>query len=825
MLARKALASTQSACPRCLHRQTTRSLTTSPLLARQSIVKGGRSWDGPSFSQRKGPNHFRNDGKSGDRRPPFRTWKPREPVQMTAEHFRPKPPPKAAQVARILIERLPEWAHSSRALETLAVYGIQPDVAKKIAITWFKLAKKGLGTAKTEEEALTALAAGGWDAQGLIAALHEDVFAQALESSAVRHYLTYAITTPHLTDVQKSHISLILDTTDISRIAYTEYTVARAVKRHFHLHIGPTNSGKTYNALKALSKAKAGAYAGPLRLLAHEVWERMNLGSVGGLDGKGRSCNLITGEERRIVDPEAGLLSCTVEMLPLDGVDGNPFDVVVIDEIQMLGDANRGGSWAKAVLGTAAKEIHLCGDETTVELLRGMITSLGDTLTIHEYNRLTPLRVGDTSIENDYSKIEEGDCVVTFSRTNIFNLKREIESQGKKCAVVYGALPPETRAEQAKDFNDENGLCKVLVASDAVGMGLNLKIKRIIFEALSKFNGKEEVPLSLMQVKQIAGRAGRFKTGADKNIAAPDEAPASGGYATTLKPDDLPVLREVLDWKLPSIARAKMDIPTSSLIELAGLLPASLTYGDLVKHFSVLAKLPPSTVVTDPFNKLAIADVIEPYRQFLSITEIDLFSFAPLSSRDEKAKEVFRNLVDDYVTMGCVTVESIYSTTDLLSTLDEVLDVLKTLPPLSETVIPGLKRAKVPSLIINGLPKLESLHKSLVLYIWLSLRLEVSFPDRLIAQDLKTKCEAALEECLQRLPGLKVKKGAVDVAGKAWEKKAEEERQRQRQEEEGKKVEWVSGADHQKTKRARIWKNVALLDEEEGIKKRLDTGR
>ncbi|ODN81169.1 hypothetical protein L202_03260 [Cryptococcus amylolentus CBS 6039] len=409
-------------------------------------------------------------------------------------------------------------------------------------------------------------------------------------------------------------------------------------------------------------------------------------------------------------------------MLPLGGLGGEPLDVVVIDEMQILGDENRGGSWAKAILGTAAKDIHLYGDETTVELLRGMITSLGDTLTIHEYNRLTPLLVGDASIENEYIKIEDGDCVVKFSRLCTFNFKRVIESRGKKCAVVYGALSPETRAEKAKDFNNDNGLCKVLVASDAVEMGLNLKIKIIIFEALSKFNGKEQVPISLMQVKQSAGRAGRFKTGADKNIATPDEAPFSSGYATTFKPADLPVLRKVLDWKLPPIARAKMDIPTISLIELAALLTSSLIYGDLVKHCSTLAKPPPSTVVTDSFNKLAIADVIEPYRQFFS--------------RDEKAKEVVRNLVDDYVTLGCAAVESIYSTTDLLLTLGDVLETLQTLPPLSETAIPGLlKKQKVPHLLINPLPKLETLHKSLVLYIWLSLRLEVSFPDRLVAQE------------------------------------------------------------------------------------------
>jgi len=250
------------------------------------------------------------------------------------------------------------------------------------------------------------------------------------------------------------------------------------MSRHFHLHIGPTNSGKTYNALKALSKAERGAYAGPLRLLAHEVWERLNLGTVGDLNGKGRQCNLLTGEERRIVDPEAGLVSCTVEMLPLFGAGGDQagFDVVVIDEIQMLGDEQRGGAWTTAVLGLMAKEVHLCGDETTVELLQRLIGTLGgDTVTVHRYDRLTPLTVADESLNSNFNNVQAGDCIVTFSRTNIFAVKKLVEAQaGKKCAVVYGALPPETRAEQARDFNDEYGRAEVLVASDAVGMGLNL---------------------------------------------------------------------------------------------------------------------------------------------------------------------------------------------------------------------------------------------------------------------------------------------------------------------------------------------------------------
>jgi ATP-dependent RNA helicase SUPV3L1/SUV3 len=201
----------------------------------------------------------------------------------------------------------------------------------------------------------------------------------------------------------------------------------------------------------------------------------MNLGTVGGMEeGQGRECNLLTGEERRIVSTDAGLISCTVEMLPMGSPTG-PYDVVVIDEIQMMGDEQRGGSWTSAVLGVQAKEIHLCGDETTVQLLHRLLEPMGDIVTVHKYDRLTPLQVADTSLEGDWNNVQPGDCVVTFSRSNIFTVKKQIESTaGRKCAVVYGALPPETRADQARDFNDENGRAEVLVASDAVGMGLNL---------------------------------------------------------------------------------------------------------------------------------------------------------------------------------------------------------------------------------------------------------------------------------------------------------------------------------------------------------------
>jgi ATP-dependent RNA helicase SUPV3L1/SUV3 len=286
---------------------------------------------------------------------------------------------------------------------------------------------------------------------------------------------------------------------------HERYDKARRMHRKVIMHVGPTNSGKTHHALRALAAAPTGVYAGPLRLLAHEIWFRLNAGQIVplGVDPESlppaepdpktnldiddttdkpvvrvegdprfvRACNMVTGEEIKIVDENAGLLSCTAEMLNLN----RRVAVAVIDEIQLLGDDQRGGAWTQAVLGLCADELHLCGEETAVPIVEQMLADTGDTLEIRRYQRLTPLRVADKSLNGDLTKIEKGDCVVAFSRSGIFKLKDKIEKEtGLKCAVAYGALPPEIRSEQAALFNDPQSGYDVLVGSDAVGMGLNL---------------------------------------------------------------------------------------------------------------------------------------------------------------------------------------------------------------------------------------------------------------------------------------------------------------------------------------------------------------
>jgi ATP-dependent RNA helicase SUPV3L1/SUV3 len=242
------------------------------------------------------------------------------------------------------------------------------------------------------------------------------------------------------------------------------YGSARAMQRVIHLHVGPTNSGKTYHALKRLEEAGNGLYAGPLRLLAHEVYARFN--------SKGIPCNLVTGDDVRIAEGEdVKLSSHTVEMVDI----ARTVDVAVIDEIQMIAQEDRGWAWTRALLATRAKELHLCGETRVIPLIRELAASMGDTLHIHHYDRLNPLKAMSKSLRGHLKSLRRGDCIVCFSVLGIHAMKKQIEvDTGRRVAIIYGSLPPEIRAQQAALFNDPNNDYDFLVASDAIGMGLNL---------------------------------------------------------------------------------------------------------------------------------------------------------------------------------------------------------------------------------------------------------------------------------------------------------------------------------------------------------------
>ena len=276
-----------------------------------------------------------------------------------------------------------------------------------------------------------------------------------LERLLRAEYITLVHSVPNL-DQQKKIADL--------RCPGEQYPLARSLQRTIHLHVGPTNSGKTYHALKRLEASGKGFYAGPLRLLAQEVYQRFKTADI--------PCSLVTGDE--VIIPEdvsPRLSSNTVEMVSL----AEMFDVGVIDEVQMMGDSRRGWAWTRAVLGSLVSELHLCGEIRVIPLIRKLAALTGDKLEIHRYDRLNPLKVMNRSLGGDLKRLQKGDCLVCFSRIGIHALKAEIEkATGRRAAIIYGGLPAEIRKQQASLFNDPDNDYDFLVASDAIGMGLNL---------------------------------------------------------------------------------------------------------------------------------------------------------------------------------------------------------------------------------------------------------------------------------------------------------------------------------------------------------------
>lgn len=294
---------------------------------------------------------------------------------------------------------------------------------------------------------------------------------------------------------------VILKKKDVSSKILQEYlgefwvhSTAREIKRKIVYHMGPTNSGKTYHAIESLSKAEKGCYLAPLRLLAAELYDTLN--------NKGCVTTLLTGEE--VIEKEGSThYSSTIEMARF----GEFFDCCVIDEIQMITDKQRGWAWTRALVNIFADEIHLCGDASALDLVKVIVELCGDELEIREYNRMTELAVQKNKVV--LADLMKSDALIVFSRRNALRYKRDLERLGYKVSIVYGRLSPEVRREQARKF--DQGETDIMVSTDAIAMGMNLPIRRIVFSTLSKFFNQQEHEISVSEIKQIAGRAGRYQ--------------------------------------------------------------------------------------------------------------------------------------------------------------------------------------------------------------------------------------------------------------------------------------------------------------------------
>jgi len=509
------------------------------------------------------------------------------------------------------------------------------------------------------------------------------------------YFLTHAKAVfPHLDCMDE--LKLISDLTNPPNW----YPEARAMTRKVIFHGGPTNSGKTYHALERFMSAKSGIYCGPLKLLAVEVHNKCK--------ARGVACDLVTGEERRSANEDgspSNHVACTVEMSNL----AQPYEVAVIDEIQVIKDYQRGWAWTRALLGIQAEEIHVCGENATIDLIREMMISTGEEVEVRNYKRLTQLKIEERSL-GSLSNTQPGDCIVCFNKNDIYSVSRNLEKLGKEVAVIYGSLPPNTKLAMAAKFNDPEDPCKILVATDAVGMGLNLNIRRMIFYSINKIqlkeNGDKEVDLiSVSQALQIAGRAGRFGTQWET------------GYVTTFKPEELKPLKGLLAQSPDDILQAGLH-PTYDQLEMyAYHLPAA-TLSNLVDIFISLSTLDDSMYTLchlDDFKYLA--DMIEHIR--LPLKAKYTFCCAPINRKMAFVNTMFLKMARQF------------SRGDLVSFNWLCTQVGWPFAP-PETIL--------------DLVHLEAIHDVFDIYLWLSYRFADMFPDIQIVREVQTELDTVIEE-------------------------------------------------------------------------------
>ena len=329
--------------------------------------------------------------------------------------------------------------------------------------------------------------------------------------------------------------------------AFPKWRDAYRGEQQLYLHIGEPNSGKTYEALQALKAAGSGWYLAPLRLLAYEIFDRLN--------DEGVACNLLTGEEFIPVEG-ARITAATIEMF--NAMDSRA--CVIVDEAQMLADADRGWAWTRALMESDAPEMHIIGPPTARELITVLAAAAEIPCELVEHQRLAPIAVAERHFSLE--TMPSSTILVAFSRQNVLDLKMKLERLGRTVSVVYGSLPPEVRRRQADRF--AAGETEICVATDAVGMGLNLPADVVCFYQVEKYDGKNDRHLYPSEVHQIGGRAGRY--GMSKT-----------GLISATNKEDLQIIRTLYEQEPAVLTYARVAPTVDDLNLIPGNLAEQLT--------------------------------------------------------------------------------------------------------------------------------------------------------------------------------------------------------------------------------------------------------
>ena len=402
---------------------------------------------------------------------------------------------------------------------------------------------------------------------------------------------------------------------------------ARRLQRSVTLYVGPPNSGKTHAAFERLALAHDGAYLAPLRLLALEGRDR--------LVARGVPCSLLTGEEN-VPAADARVVSSTIEMVGTN----KPIDVAVIDEAQMIFDPSRGWAWTQAIVAVPANEVIIICSAYAVPAIENLLGLCGERCTVRHFERKQHVQLLAQPVP--IAALQLGDAVVAFSRRDVLMLRDQIAAGGHPVSVIYGALPPEVRRREAERF--AQGDSHILVATDAIGMGLNLPIRRVLFSTLTKFDGQDDRPLNESEVHQIAGRAGRYGIHEEGFVGVLKEAEPAA--ARTLKELLPKTPRAPRDFKAP-VAPNGWHVDTISsrlhktrLREVLGVFMDQLKLDDA--HFAV-AELE---------QMLELAEKLDTSAARLTLKERFTYAQAPVDTRTETQVQEFLDWSSSHALTG-----------------------------------------------------------------------------------------------------------------------------------------------------------------------------
>lgn len=448
------------------------------------------------------------------------------------------------------------------------------------------------------------------------------------------------------------------------------FPLARDKKRKIIAYLGDTNSGKTWNAMAKVADACTAAYMAPLRLLAHETYTYLN--------EQGIPTSLITGEEKILVNNSI-CTSSTVECFD----PHREYDVVVIDEIQMIDDVDRGAFFVQALVGANAKEIIVTGPKEYAKKITEIAEYLGDEIEIEIFNRKSELKALRKPVK--LKDVKPNTAIVAFSKKEVYLIQEQLPKHIKS-TVLYGALGYDVRQTQAERFR--NGEVDVIVTTDCIGMGLNLPIETVLFTAIEKYDGYGVKPITTMLTKQICGRAGRF-------------GKFDTGYYGAIDSGKSGFIKQQMNKRLKP---------------KKGTLPV----------------LPPKRYIESLMRVYDVTEILSSWQNFVKFKREDsIFETANLSKQIHIASYL-QTYFSDYKRYWSI----IYCPVDMDKQYDEFSNIVKELFETDKITLPK------PNVSMMGQNGLEYFLKELTIYQWFNNK----FPDA-FEPNAESKMQDMVDEC------------------------------------------------------------------------------